>query len=155
MNAERTEQLHVTLRNLARAHAAAIEFMEQALALVSDDLALDPVIFLRAGTPSVPESRAGAPFVDEAMLSITFRGRSCFLGNTLPFRFFARLAQRPNTYLTYEQLFNDVWQCDRSDAAVRSAVKRLRKAFRQNDMSELADAIDGSVAGHYGLKLNA
>jgi len=154
MNAERTEQLRVTLRHLARAHSATIEFMEQALALISDDLALEPTTFLRSRTPPVPESRAGVPFVDEAMLSIAFRGRSCFLGNTLPFRFFARLAQRPNTYITYEQLFNDVWQCDRSDAAVRSVVKRLRKAFRQNDMPELADAIDGTVAGHYGLKLH-
>jgi len=101
MNANKREQLRVTLRKLAQANAASIEFMEQALTLVRDDLALDPLTFWRSRTRVKPASRPGVPFVDQETLSIKFRGRSCFLGNTLPFRLFARLAQRPNVYLTY------------------------------------------------------
>jgi DNA-binding response OmpR family regulator len=153
MNADKREQLQVALRNLARAHAATIEFMEQALGLVADDLDLAPLTFLRSETAKKRVSKPGTQFVDEDVLSVNYRGRSCFLGNTLSFRFFSQLAQRPNAYLTYEELFSEVWQCDRSDAAVRSVVKRLRSALRRHGMTELADAIDGSVPGHYALKL--
>jgi DNA-binding response OmpR family regulator len=153
MDAERREQLKRTLRNLARAHAATIELMEQALALVSEELALDPHVYFHTRTVEKAQRSSNALHVNYELLSVDFRGRSCFLGNTLPFRLFARLAQRPNAYLTYEELFAEVWQCDRSDAAVRSAVKRLRSAFRRAGMAELADAIDGSVPGHYAFKL--
>src|SRR5262245_57791326 len=153
MDANRRDQLKRTLRSLARAHAAAIELMEQALDLVSEELALDPLEYFRSRMGQKSQRSPSVPYVNYELLTIEFRGRSCFLGNTLPFRLFARLAQRPNAYLTYEELFSEVWQCDRSDDAVRSAVKRLRAAFRQSGMAELAAAIDGSVPGHYALRL--
>lgn len=90
---------------------------------------------------------------DAEMFTITFQGKSCFLGNTLPFRFFVRLARRPNTYVTYEDLLEDVWEGVRTDDAIRSVVKTLRSKLRDARMGALADAIDGSVPGHYGLKL--
>ena len=154
MNAERREQLRRTLRNLAQVHAATIELMEQALSLVSDELSNDPLTLFRSRTTRERAVRSGMPIINEELLLIEFQGRSCFLGNTLSFRLFARLARRANAYLTYEELFSEVWRCDRSDGAVRSAVKRLRSAFRRNGMAELADAIDGSVPGHYALKLS-
>jgi DNA-binding response OmpR family regulator len=153
MDANRRDQLKRTLRSLARAHAAAIELMEQALALVTEELPLTPLEYFRAHPKQTAERFPNAPYVNYELLTVEFRGRSCFLGNTLSFRLFARLFQRPNAFLTYEELFTEVWQCNRSDAAVRSAVKRLRSAFRREGMNELADAIDGSVPGHYALKL--
>jgi hypothetical protein len=83
----------------------------------------------------------------------TSGGKTCFLGNTRPFRFLARLAQRPNAYIPYEDLLSDVWQGLLSDSAVRSVAKALRQRLRQAGLGDLADAIDGTVAGHYTLRL--
>ncbi len=70
------------------------------------------------------------------------------------FRFVQRLARRPDTYLTYNELLRDVWDGVRSDAAIRSVVKRLRRALREAGMDDLADAIDGSTPGRYALRIN-
>jgi DNA-binding winged helix-turn-helix (wHTH) protein len=88
-------------------------------------------------------------------LSVTFQGKDCFLGNTLPFKFLSHLARRPNAYVSYEDLLADVWRGVRSDSAVRSVVKALRARLRRAGLDGLADAIDGTVAGHYALKLPA
>ena len=85
---------------------------------------------------------------------LSLGGRTCFLGNSLHFRLLGRLAQRPNSYFSYEDLFARVWDGGvRSDDAVRSVVKRLRRALRRAGLGDLAKAIDGSVPGHYALKL--
>lgn len=94
-------------------------------------------------------------FVDRSRLTVTFRGKSCFLGNTLPFRFLERLAEKPNTFVPHEELLTDVWEGNRSDAAVRSVVKTLRRKLRDAGLTEVADAIDGTTSGHYTLKLSA
>ena len=43
----------------------------------------------------------------------------------------------------------------RSEAAVRSVVKVLRQKLATAGMHDLADAIDGTTARHYGLMLRA
>jgi hypothetical protein len=50
-------------------------------------------------------------------------------------------------------LLEDVWGGERQAATIRGVVKRLRERLRENGMQQLADAIDGSVRGHYGLML--
>ena|SRR5690349_14552413 len=153
MNPDKREQIRRTLKSLAEAQASTIQLMEQAVALFSDELALDPLSFWKSHkSRQLPMSSAGA-IVDEELLEIRYRGRKCFLGNTLPFRFFARLHRRPNSYLTYEELLEDVWDGIRSDSAIRTVVKRLRNILRRAGMDELADAIDGSVPGRYALRL--
>lgn len=153
MNAEKREQIRHALRNLAQAQAATIEFMEKTLALLSEELAIDPLTFWRShiARPAAPPHDL---LVDQELLSVTYQGRSCFLGNTLLFRFFAHLARRPNLYFSHDELLSAVWQGVRSDDAIRSVVKRLRIALRQAGMPDLAEAIDGSVAGHYALKID-
>ena len=82
------------------------------------------------------------PIVDFGAMSITWRGRSCKLGNTVLFRLMERLARRPNFHLTYDRLIHDVWegQC-RSNENVRSAVRRLKDRLVQAGMPKLAAAI--------------
>ena len=91
--------------------------------------------------PGVPADR---PFADRKTGTIYWRGCSCHLGHTLRFRFFARLVVRPNHYVTYHQLRQDVWNGNlRSREGVRSVVRHLKKALRLAKMGELANAISG------------
>ncbi len=154
MDTKKREQIRRTLRSLAEVNAAMIDLMERALSLLNEELALDPIEFWRSCMPTAGSSAShGQLALDRGLLSVTFRGQSCFLGNTLPFQLFARLVGRPNVYLSYEELLTEVWQGIRSDSAVRGVVKRLREKLRKAGMMELADAIDGTVPGHYALKL--
>ena len=92
--------------------------------------------------------------IDDATFNARWADRTCFLGNTLPFRLLARLAQRPNHFISYETLFRDVWNDEyTSPEALRSAVKVLRRKLMAAGMADLADAIDGSNSRHYALKL--
>ena len=100
----------------------------------------------------VPTSKL--PYVDTAMLSIVHGEHRCFLGNTIPYRFLVKLIGRPNRYFSYDELCADVWRGVRSEATVRSAVKIIRNKLRRALLHELANAIDGSVARHYGLILD-
>lgn len=100
--------------------------------------------------PPVDEPRV---FMDRRLLTVRWNGRMCHLGNTIPFRLMERLARRPNQYLTHEQLLEEIWGGPRSKSAVRSAINSLRSRLVAAGMSDLADAIDGSNAGCYGLIL--
>ena len=82
--------------------------------------------------------------VDQASRTVTFRGTSCCLGNTLMFRLIERLARRPNTFVSFDRLIRDVWDGDaKSDEAIRSVVKELRARLRKSGLRRLASAIAG------------
>lgn len=152
MTADRREALRRSLRTLAESHAATLRLMEETYALLSDELALDPLDG-PAGRPDAPAAGC-RPVLDDARLTVTFRGRDCFLGATLPFRILARLARRPSSYVTHDDLLADAWDgAVRSDGAIRSAVKVLRQKLRGAGLGDLADAIDGSAPGRYALRL--
>jgi hypothetical protein len=146
MHTDRRESIRLSLRNLAEAHAAAMQILEQTCVLVDRELAL--------GSLEDADRRADSALaVSRPHFSVLFRGKACYLGNTRPFHFFERLGRQPNCYLSYEDLLSDVWDCCRADATVRSVVKVLHRKLRQAGLPELADAIDGTAAGHYALKL--
>lgn len=131
-----------------------MDLMEQILSLLCEELALDPLSYFKTRPRLDSSTGQGSFLIDDMVLSIKFRGKICFLGNTLPFKFLSALAQRPNTYVPYEDLLAEVWHgAVRSDDAVRSVVKTLRSKLRNAGLAELADAIDGTVHGHYSLKL--
>jgi DNA-binding response OmpR family regulator len=153
MNDFKREQIRHTLRNLAESYAATMELMEQTFALLDEDLAIDAITFWNSRTSARLYPAIRSPHVDHDQLQVHFRGKTCLLGNTLPFRFLAYLLRRPNKYVTYEELLHHVWDGRRSDAAVRSVVKRLRQQLRRGGMGDLADAIDGSHAGRYAFRL--
>jgi DNA-binding response OmpR family regulator len=156
MNADRRESLRTTLRTLAEAHAATLRLMEQTYALLADELALAPLDYLaRHSPPPDPPGDDRRPVIDDARLTVTFRGRTCYLGHTLPFRLLARLARRPGCYVTHDDLLADVWDGGRrSDRVVRVTVKVLRRKLREAGMGDLAAAIDGSAPGRYALRLD-
>jgi len=130
--------------------------MEQTLVLLGDELTLDPLTYFRTRVRAHEPSPAPQPLViDPAQRTVQFRGRTCFLGGRLPFRLLSRLARRPNTFVSHEDLLDDVWEgAVRSDDAVRSAVKALRQRLRKAGLGDLADAIDGTVPGHYALRID-
>src|SRR5262245_50655580 len=110
MDSHRREQIQRSLRSLADCYAATLEVMEQTLALLGDELTIDPLIYfrtrLRTGEPSPgPHSI----LIDPAQRTVQFRGRTCFLGGRLPFRLLARLARRPNAFVSHEELLDEVW----------------------------------------------
>jgi DNA-binding response OmpR family regulator len=154
METRRREQIQRSLCSLAESYRATMDLMEQTLAMLCEELSLDPASYSQAHSGRQPAQTTQPDVtVDPATLTVSFRGKSCFLGNSLPFRLLRRLARRPDTYVTYEELLSDVWEGSRSEDAVRSVVKTLRKRLRVAGMAELADAVDGSVPGHYAVKL--
>ncbi len=152
MNDAKREKIQRILRNLAESHAATIGLMEQTLSLLNEELAIDAISFWNSRISAKGRPSNRVPRVDHDRLQVHFRGKTCSLGNTLPFRFLTYLLQRPNKYVTYEELLHHVWDGRRSDAAVRSVVKRLRRRLRCEGMNELANAIDGSHAGRYAVR---
>ena len=153
---EPIDQIRQSLRNLARVYSHEMARLESALSILSQELE-----FKEAMLWDEPLTSAGGgptpcdlPVADRSLLAIRWRGRMCFLGNTISFRLFERLARRPNQYVSYAQLLNDAWEGSRSSDAIRSAVKVLRKKLAENDMEELASMIDGSMIEHYGLTLH-
>lgn len=148
--------------------AQAAVHLQQAFSLI---YSVAPGIFdrLAPGTinPSNPQSPGldcpvapsgnGLPrssIIDEATFSVRWANRTCRLGNTVAFRLLARLARRPNLFLSYESLRNGIWDDCESDAAVQSAVKVLRRKLKGAGMTDLAAVIDGGVSRHYALMLD-
>ncbi|MBN1909327.1 MAG: helix-turn-helix domain-containing protein [Pirellulales bacterium] len=119
---------------------------------VTANLGSAPQTFHPFGT--VKQDSDYYPIADRTTFAVHWHGKSCYLGNTLPFRFFERLARRPNQLIPCDQLLDDVWQCCRSREAMRSVVKVLRQKLSRAGMVDLAKAIDGTTARHYGLILN-
>jgi DNA-binding response OmpR family regulator len=157
METNRREEIQRSLRYLAETHATTMHFLEQTertLTLLCEELSLDPFILFQK-SPLSPGTTGDQQrlVIDPTLLSVTFRSKTCFLGNTLPFKFLSRLARRPNAYVTCEDLQSEVWQCCVSDAAVRTVAKNLRKMLRNSGLDELAEAVNGSTYGHYVLKL--
>ena len=91
--------------------------------------------------------------IDDGRFAVRWNGSECYLGSSLPFRLLRRLAVSANRYVSIEQLLDDVWGGPRSTAAVRSAVRALRRRLEAADMADLARAIDGQP-GHYGLRMD-
>ncbi len=93
------------------------------------------------------------PLLDESTLSVIWNDKILHLGHTLAFRLLARLARRPNQYVTHLDLMRDVWDDDDlATATIRSLVRELRRKLRSGGMSDLADAIYGHN-GRYMLDL--
>jgi DNA-binding response OmpR family regulator len=152
MDLDKQEQIRQVLQRLAASYAATMKLMELALALMEEEFSFEQQTPFQFGT-RIKHQRSSRLEIDRSTLSVNYRGRPCFLGNTLMFRLIEQLAKRPNKYLPYEDLLADVWQCDRSDGAIRSVVKRLPGSLRGHGMEHIAQAIDGSVPGHYALRL--
>jgi hypothetical protein len=155
MDSSRRKQIQRSLCTVAESYAAMMEFLQQAFGLLCEESSLDPFTYLHTRPlPTTTQGRGHSFRIEPNLLSVTFRGKTCFLGNTYAYKLLCRLARRPNTYVSYEELLADVWQGVRSNSAVRSAVKTLRSKLRRRGLTALAQAIDGVVPRHYRLKLD-
>lgn len=145
-----------TLTQLATAAASTVSLANHLLDAVKDRFDLDLAEHLSSGARSPRNYHGitdGRPIADSASYTVVWRGKTCFLGNSLPFRLFEQLACRPNRYFSHDELLDDVWQGCRTPDAVRSVVKVLRRKLREADMDDLASAIKGNVRNHLGLTL--
>ena len=94
------------------------------------------------------------PLVDHSTLSLSWAGKTCYLGHTVLFRLAERLSRRPNQYITPDQLLRDVWEGDcKSPDTIRSTVRNLRQRLTHAGMDGLAAAIQGT-GGRYGSILD-
>ncbi len=138
-----------TMRRLEDAHAEIALCLKELHVLAVEDSSRGDR--RRSGEGHNPNHQ---PVADHGTFSVIWIGRRCFLGRTLAFKLFERLARRPNQYVTYERLLQDVLNGLRSNEAIRSVVKELRRKLIDAGMSDLADAIDGSNRECYGLILD-
>ena len=89
--------------------------------------------------------------VDRGTFTVFWQDRACFLGHTLPFRLLEKLAQRSNHYVSVDRLMQELWGGPKAPSTIRSAVSDLRIKLRESGMRGLADMIDGTNTGYYGL----
>ena len=93
------------------------------------------------------------PYLDERSYSVHWHGQTCLLGCTVSFRLMRRLSRRPNVFVSYDQLRDDVWrQYPCSEDTIRSEVRNLRQRLCAANMPDLAAAIRARKK-HYVLEL--
>jgi DNA-binding response OmpR family regulator len=153
---KRRQEIAESLRRLAANYGRSMTEFEEALAVLCRKLELDEISVPRPDRSQWradrrAEARLTDVVVDRATFTVRWHGRSCFLGSSLPFRLFERLSRRPNQFVSYEQLYDEVWFAQRSREAVRSVVKVLRQKLIRAGMRGLAQAIDGRTRDHYML----
>ncbi|MDA7979480.1 MAG: helix-turn-helix domain-containing protein [Pirellulales bacterium] len=149
-NTSKKRQIREALKALAVAHSHAVAEIENAINGLSLVLELEEHIENDSIKPGRSKQR---PRADRETLSVVWKDKSCFLGNTLLFYFFERLARSPNRYVSHLDLMDEVWGGERQASTIRGVAKRLRDRLQEEGMGQLAKAIDGSVTGYYGLKL--
>lgn len=135
-------QIRVSLRKWASSHQEIGKQIESATSELAKLLELDQTEEMKY---------SDRPIVDSTTFTISWEGHSCQLGNTLLFWFFHRLALSTNSYIANVELLDDVWHGVREASTIRGVVKRLRDQLTSAGMKSLADSIDGSVSGYYGL----
>jgi hypothetical protein len=110
-----------------------------------------------AGPPGGPGPVAPCPCrleCDEATFEARFRGRACFLGNTVEFRLLGRLARQPGTYVSYAALRDDVWGDDQTaDNTIQRTACNLRRRLSRAGLDGVE--VDGGQRGHYRLVVPA
>ena len=141
---EKHQQICQSLRKCVYSHQEVAKQIEKATLELAEILKLD-------------ETRDfndfSRPVVDRTTFTVSWRGRTCRLGNTLLFWLFYRLARSTNCYVAHVDLLDDVWHGAREASTIRGVVKRLRDQLTAAGMEGLASAIDGSVSGYYGLMI--
>lgn len=150
----REHQIRTILQRLSAVQVAEFSALQESIDFFQGEL--DKI----SDEPQIPtgvqnwNANSELVILNHSMMCVEYGGKSCFLGNTLMFKFLERLARRPNRYVSYEVLFDEVWCAIRERSSVRSVVKELRAKLLAAGMAGLSEAIDGRVSGHYGLMLS-
>ncbi|MGC4004087.1 MAG: helix-turn-helix domain-containing protein [Pirellulales bacterium] len=91
--------------------------------------------------------------IEDHVFTIRFRGKPCFLGNSLGYRLILKLAENRGRYVSHEELLETIWCGKRSVSAIKSVISDLRHKLLKSGLTELARALDGSLKGHYRLRI--
>ena len=154
----KVDQIVQGLKRLAATHAEAAHILHELVFELGENRSLDTgngdAPPLLASEPPLHSFVPQLPIADPDIFAVRWKGKTCFLGKTLAFRLFARLARRPNHFLSHELLLDEVWECRVTKEAMRSVVKTLKQKLRQAGMEDLAAAIDGRRRECYGLILD-
>ena len=148
MNSETLAILEKSIDRLIASHSETLGSLHRLKAIVSSGKSVKLETAERFYSEVANRS---VPLMDYSTFSVRHEGRICFLGNTLPFRLFARLLRRPNAYVSHQILLDEIWEGIRSPEAVRSVVKTLRAKLRDGGLDNLANSIDGQIKGHYAV----
>ena len=158
LTVEKKRLIQESLRCLAASHSVAVTQIEQTIAVLTNALELggidvDHAVQSTSEQDFLPSPDHDLPIADQTTFTVVWRGRSCFLGNTLLFRLFTRLLRSRNRYVSHVDLLDEVWDGQREASVVRGVAKRLRDQLTKAGMEDLAQAIDGTTSRHYGLML--
>jgi hypothetical protein len=148
------DELVQGLSRLAATHIQAARILNELLFAISEDCDKDSKIRAANPPPARESHVTRVPIADPDIFAVQWKGKTCFLGKTLAFKLFARLALRPNHFLSHDLLLDEVWECQVTKGAIRSVVKVLKGKLRQAGMADLATAIDGGRRECYGLMLD-
>ena len=151
MQIERKRAIREALATLASSHAIVVQQLELAIELLNQEIESDEEPLAMQEHPLFG-SRHNS-LVDSDSQSVVWKGRICFLGNNLLFRFFERISRSPNQFISYDVLLDEVWGGPRENSSIRGVVKRLRDRLALGGMADLSSAIDGSNSGFYRLIL--
>ncbi|MEZ6048758.1 MAG: helix-turn-helix domain-containing protein [Planctomycetaceae bacterium] len=97
----------------------------------------DQIASFQAQRVGNPEPSKHGLIVDPGSFAASYRDqRPLVLGNTISFNLFARLARRPNVFVDFNRLRNDVWKDERTeDATISRAISRLRKQLQEGGLT--------------------
>jgi DNA-binding response OmpR family regulator len=156
MNPEKVRRLDALASQLAEALMTAAICAQEIRAVLCTEIDREPPFEVSRSASGIAHGLTHAklrPLLDESTLSVIWNGKTVRLGQTLAFRLLARLARRPNQYVTHLDLLRDVWDDDDlATATIRSLVRELRRKLRIGGMTDLASAIRGHN-GRYVLIL--
>ncbi|EMB13658.1 hypothetical protein [Rhodopirellula europaea] len=151
MQIEKKRAIREALATLASSHAIVVQQLELAIEMLNEEVDIDDIP-LPVQTLHRFGSRQNS-LVDPSSQSVLWKGRVCFLGNNLLFRFFERISRSPNQFISYDILLDEVWGGRREHSSIRGVAKRLRDRLALGGMAELSSKIDGSNSGFYRLIL--
>ena len=92
--------------------------------------------------------------IEDQLFTIRYRGKPCFLGNSLGYRLILKLLESRGRYVSHEELLESIWCGKRSVSAIKSVISDLRHKLMESGLTELARALDGTLKGHYRLRIN-
>lgn len=86
--------------------------------------------------------------------TVTYKGKDCFLGNTILFGLFMRLAARPGYLVAFNKLIDDVWKDDQTEiTTVGRTIRLLRDKLKTSEVTGIVIENLKSTKLHASLKL--